>query len=280
MSVHRPCANPGPAWTTRYLDYGRPRLNHRRRRHRNPRAASREVVVHRSSGSSSSRGGMGMGTVALIGGAAFLFLTPTGRALASRFTGGYSVPAGYTPIGNGLYRGPDGRIYAMNPSTGQMVASPTGVTPTSAEDLLLKAGITIGSAALPGLISWIGSLFGTSVSGAPAPSGGTFDPGTFNPSQDPGGLGPLPPLPSSGPEWFPSDPGGLDPLPSLPTLPQYPYDPAAWDMPTLAALPDLPTVQYPWWDAMTIDTMPAQTGDVFMTVVGAGTGTVDSFVGP
>lgn len=60
--------------------------------------------------------GGSMMTWVLVGGAAFLFLTPSGRALASRFTGGAvtglpaGIPAGSVRLPDGTYRTPTGQI--------------------------------------------------------------------------------------------------------------------------------------------------------------------------
>lgn len=204
-------------------------LNARRRR-RNP--------YRRNPGG----GGIGIGTIALIGVGAFFLLRGTGGAspLSTLFGGGAAaVPTGYTPIGNGLYRSPTGQIVARNPQTGQMVAAPAGSVPTSAEDLLTRAGISLIPSVANNLASWISSMFSTQqtstgavVGGVP---GGTVggEGGTVTAPDVLSGsyLPPLAPLPESPSIWA----GGsisqeeydyamqaeLPPINELPTYPVY-----------------------------------------------------------
>lgn len=135
-------------------------------------------------------GGLGIGTLALLGGAAFVLLTPQGKAMLSSFgVGGPSaaLPPGYTTVGRNLYRGPDGALYARNPTTGAMVKAPSGTVPTSGSDLLAKAG-AIGVSLIPTVgakvADWLGGLFSsqhsaTTVIGeaGTVPSGVYIDPG-------------------------------------------------------------------------------------------------------
>lgn len=182
------------------------------------------------------KGGIGMGTILLIGAGAF-FLLPalTGGAspLTSLFGGGAAtaVPPGYTPIGNGLYRSPTGQIVARNPQTGQMVMAPAGSVPTSAEDLLTRAGISLIPSVANTLASWVSSMFTTqqTATGAILPPGAT--PGTPTGEYGPF-LPPLAPLPDSGgysfwegtqvePEGIFGGGEGLPPISELPTYPIY-----------------------------------------------------------
>ena len=183
----------------------------------------------------------------LIGGiavGAFFLLRPTtagANPLTSLFGGGTAaVPPGYTPIGSGLYRSPTGQIVARNPQTGQMVAAPAGSTPTSAEDLLTRAGISLIPSVANTLASWIGSMFTTQQTstgaitnwGAPGgtpeaggglmPSGGSIFGDTTLPP-----LAPLPD-PSGYTLWGGVAPSGEDifaqelpPLNEIPTYPTY-----------------------------------------------------------
>jgi hypothetical protein len=98
----------------------------------------------------------------IAGGAAALFLFSR-QSGGSLLPTGSTAPAGFTSVGSGLYRDSAGALYARNPSTGQMVKAPTGTSPSSAEDLLLRAGIslipTVGAAvgeALPGIFEGVG----------------------------------------------------------------------------------------------------------------------------
>lgn len=171
----------------------------------------------------------------LIGGLAVgaFFLLPKLAASAGGIfgSGTVGVPPGYTPIGNGLYRSPTGQIVARNPQTGQMVMAPAGSQPTSAEDLLTRAGISLIPSVANTLASWVSSMFSTqqTATGAimtpldPATSDVLF--GT--------GLPPLAPLPdSSGYSFWEGAQvgegsifGGGESFPPLNELPTYPvYD--------------------------------------------------------
>lgn len=183
-------------------------------------------------------GGIGIGTIALIGVGAFLLLgrgTAGANPLSTLFGGGTAaaVPPGYTPIGNGLYRAPSGQIVARNPQTGQMVAAPAGSVPTSAEDLLTRAGISLIPSVANNLASWISSMFSTQQTSTGAvttlPSGGTSisSPDILGSSY---GLPPLAPLPDAGGymDWGGVAPSGEDlfaqelpPINELPTYPTY-----------------------------------------------------------
>jgi hypothetical protein len=178
----------------------------------------------------------------LAAGAFFLLPKLMGTAganpLAALFGGTPAgVPAGYTPIGNGLYRAPNGAIVARNPQTGQMVMAPAGSVPTSAEDLLTRAGISLIPSTANILASWVGSLFSTQQTSTGAVVG--LPGGTV------GGAGGTVTAPDvlSG-SYLPPD--GLPPLVDLPTYPvfdwatidsgSYAYDPYE--------LPGLPPMDY------------------------------------
>lgn len=101
----------------------------------------------------------------LIAGGAALFLLSRNT---SPLAGGAAT--GFTNVGAGLYRDTAGALYARNPSTGQMVRAPAGTSPSSGEDLLLRAGIslipTVGAAvgeAIPGVFEgvadWLSGLW-------------------------------------------------------------------------------------------------------------------------
>jgi hypothetical protein len=149
-------------------------------------------------------GGIGIGTMLLIGGAALLFFKPD---LLSGLFGGSGVPSGFTQVANGLYRGPDGAIYARNPSTGQMVKAPLGTTPTSATDLLTRAGVSLVPAATSALASWVSGLFsGGSPTSASTPrvssQGGSGSGGSGTSSFPTGAIGAaLPVLPAITSIW-------------------------------------------------------------------------------
>lgn len=175
----------------------------------------------------------------LIGGlavGAFFLLRPTtagANPLTSLFGGGTAaaVPPGYTPIGSGLYRSPTGQIVARNPQTGQMVAAPAGSTPTSAEDLLTRAGISLIPSVANTLASWVSSMFSTQQTATGAITT-PLDPATSDVLFGSPSLPPLAPLPDSGgysfwegeqvaPEGIFGGGEGLPPLNELPTYPTY-----------------------------------------------------------
>lgn len=231
---------------------------HRRRRYRRNPARRRG-------------GGMGIGTIALLAGGALLLLPALtgGRSpLSSIFgsgTAAAAVPPGYTPIGNGLYRSPTGQVVARNPQTGQMVAAPAGSQPTSAEDLLVRAGISLIPAVTQNLASWVSSMFSTQQTSTGAvipwgtPSGPYEEWGGALPEGESifgggeGGLPPLAPIPSEGYDFWggimPSEEflfaEDLPPITDLPTYPTYYYDYYDYGMPgSEYYLPDTPTWDY------------------------------------
>lgn len=199
-----------------------------------PRRRGRRNPYRRNPGKG---GGIGIGTIALIGVGAFLLLgrgTAGASPLSTLFGSGgtTAVPPGYTPIGNGLYRSPTGQIVARNPQTGQMVAAPAGSVPTSAEDLLTRAGISLIPSVANNLASWISSMFSTQQTSTGAvttlPSGGTSisSPDILGSSY----LPPLAPLPDAGGyvDWGGVAPSSEDlfaqelpPINELPTYPTY-----------------------------------------------------------
>jgi len=186
-----------------------------RRSHRRKKLpAHRHLNPHRRN---PGGGGIGIGTMLLIGGAALLFFKPD---ILSSLTGG-GVPSGFQQVANGLYRGPDGAIYARNPQTGQMVKAPVGTTPTDATDLLTRAGISVIPAATSALASWVGGLFrGGSPTSATTPQassqGGSGSGGSGISSFPTGAIGSvLPALPAIGSMLFT---GGTAPDAELPPL--------------------------------------------------------------
>ena len=204
-------------------------LNRRRRRNpyrRNPgRGGTNWLLI----------GGLAAGAFFLL---PKLMGTAGANPLAALFGGtAAGVPAGYTPIGNGLYRAPNGAIVARNPQTGQMVMAPAGSVPTSAEDLLTRAGISLIPSTANILASWVGSLFSTQQTSTGAVVG--LPGGTV------GGAGGTVTAPDvlSG-SYLPPD--GLPPLVDLPTYPV--FDWATIDSGSYAydayELPGLPPMDY------------------------------------
>lgn len=213
----------------RHAPHLRPVMNPRRRRRRMVRRKgvggwySIPAAPRRRGRRNPARGGgggIGIGTIALIGGAALLFFKPD--ILSGLFGGG--VPSGFTQVANGLYRGPDGAIYARNPSTGQMVKAPVGTTPTSATDLLTRAGIAIAPAAANALASWVGGLFSggsptSTTTPRPSSQGGAGSGGSGASSFPVGAIGAaLPALPAIGSVGASLFTGGTGPDATLPPL--------------------------------------------------------------
>jgi hypothetical protein len=132
-----------------------------------------------------------MMTWVLLGGAAFLFLTPSGRALASRFTGGATalpggVPTGSVRLADGTWRTP----------TGQILGTPVGTSGYLAPLASLVPGITSM------LTGWLRGLSDTSsattIGTAPILDGGGVTMGTPDILSGPyeWNVGePLPPIP-------------------------------------------------------------------------------------
>ena len=103
------------------------------------------------------RGGMSTGTLLLLGGAAFVLLTPQGRALLSGLglgTGSSSIPSslpvGTVRLANGQYRMPNGQIVGA-PLTGQTAMVGSSIAPI----------ITASVQSLPTLVSLFRQLFPT-----------------------------------------------------------------------------------------------------------------------
>lgn len=245
--------------------FGRPAQHYyvKKRRRRNPTRWG-------NSGAFSPNPGGGTTKWLLIGGAAVAGLYFLGPQLSNLFGGGSSVPSGFTAVGGGLYRGPDGALYARNPSTGQMVKAPTGTTPTSAEDLLMRAGVQLLPGATNMLSDWVRGLFTTSATGAPSattPRPGATTGGTSGSSFPTGSLtSALPALPgliSTGTGLISGSGSSLSELPSLPAGDAW-WDTIGvdnsmgdwWDQPIDAPLPwdtldggawwDMPTADVPW----------------------------------
>ncbi len=127
----------------------------RRRRHL-PRMAGHSVYRGHYR-HNPGKGGMNWMPILLIGGAAF-FLLPRLTGAGGLFGQGTSVlPAGYTYLGSGYYRGPDGQTYYRNPTTGQMA-------PATAQQVisgqLQQVGSGIVTSIVPTLASTATSLFG------------------------------------------------------------------------------------------------------------------------
>jgi hypothetical protein len=183
----------------------------------------------------------------LVGGAAFLFLTPSGRALAARFTGGAAVPssfpAGTVRLADGTYRLP----------SGQIVGTPTGGTGSN----LWMAPLTSLIPVTTGwLTSWLRGLSDTSSAttvGGTAPildgGGGGVTMGTpdiLSGAYDWSVGQPLPAIP----DLTLASPGTSDFWSGIDTSGWWgnlgPVDPLAGPVPvldfSLAALPDLPNL--------------------------------------
>lgn len=98
-------------------------------------------------------GGINWMPILLIGGAAIMFMRPGGLG----FGRGTSVlPAGYTYLGSGYYRGPDGQTYYRSPTSGQM--APVSGT-QAVEGQLTQAGVNILTGVIPTVTTGITSLF-------------------------------------------------------------------------------------------------------------------------
>jgi hypothetical protein len=130
----------------------------RRRSHRLPPMAGHRIVR----GGRHYRhnpGGTNWMPIVLIGAAAF-FLLPRLTGGTSLFGGTSVTPPGYTYLGSGYYRGPDGQTYYRSPTTGQMApssaAAATGAMAQNAGYGLINT--TIG-AATQGLTSLIRGIF-------------------------------------------------------------------------------------------------------------------------
>lgn len=242
-----PMRNAGPL----YLNARRGR---RRRNpyHRNPGKGTNWLLI----------GGLAVGAFFLLP-----RLTASGGILSSLGIGTpAAVPSGFTPVGSGLYRAPNGTLYARNPSTGQMVPAPMGTTPTSAEDLLTRAGISLIPSVANNLASWIGSLFSTQqtstgavdmgsgiVGGTSGGGGSVTSPDVLSGAYIP----PIEPMGTTGPiDWGNLFGGGSGepsfslwgssppPLTDIPTYPTYDlwnnqsfdFDPTAYDLPGMPPL--------------------------------------------
>ena len=103
------------------------------------------------------RGGIGTGTLLLLGAAAFVLLTPQGRALISGLGLGTSsssipssLPVGTVRLANGQYQMPNGQIVGA-PLSGQAPAAGSSITPI--------VGAVVQS--LPSLVSLFRQLFPT-----------------------------------------------------------------------------------------------------------------------
>jgi hypothetical protein len=132
-------------------------------------------------------------TWVLIGAAAFLFVTPQGRAMAARFTGGIGLPAGIPP---GSVRLPDG---TYRTPTGQIIGTPMSGAPgylAPLASLVPWATTTIGS--------WLGGLF----TGSSATT-----PGVIIDNADGGSVTGTPDVLSGAYAWNVGDP--LPPIPDL-----------------------------------------------------------------
>lgn len=206
-------------WAGGYLDYQRrmnprwdvgERVLFRRTRRRVRLPAHRHLNPYRRN---PSIGGIGVGTLALLGVGGFLaYRYFTGGGSLFGPTAPASVPQGFVPIGSGLYRGPDGATYARNPTTGAMVRAPVGSQPPDAEALLTQAGIALIPQGANMLANWIGGLFGTQRTATTPSAGTTYATRPPTPSAS---TMPSSPLPSGVAAAIPALPGAAQILPSL-----------------------------------------------------------------
>jgi len=104
-------------------------------------------------------GGINWMPILLIGGAAFLLMQGGGLGMLGRGTS--VLPPGYTYLGSGYYRGPDGQTYYRSPTTGQM--SPATAAQV-ASGQFTQAGQQVVSGvlttAVPAVTSGIVNIFG------------------------------------------------------------------------------------------------------------------------
>lgn len=129
-----------------------PRYRHRMRSGRR----SYRVPADRFRPNPGRGGGMNWMPLLLIGGAAF-FLLPRLTGAGGLFGAGTSVlPAGYTYLGSGYYRGPDGQTYYRSPTTGQM-APATAQQVAAAQ--VQQAGLNVLTGVLPTVTTGITSFF-------------------------------------------------------------------------------------------------------------------------
>lgn len=135
------------------------RRTSRRRSHRLPPMAGHRIVrggrhyVH-------NPGGTNWMPLVLIGAA--VFLLPRLMGTSGLPFGGFGTsvtPPGYTYLGSGYYRGPDGQTYYRSPTTGQMaVSSPAAATQAMATNVgygLINTTIASAGGALTSLIRGI-----------------------------------------------------------------------------------------------------------------------------
>lgn len=188
----------------RYLGYSMPGKSRYKRRRR-----TRSNPWYKYGAPYRNPGGKGGTNWLLIGGIAVgAFFLLKGGALGSIF--GASAPAGYSSIGGGYYRGPDGALYQQNPSTGGMVRSATQAAPgSSVEQQLIAAGSRLAMPLLTGGVTalgkWLGSLWSGSGSGSAtgALPSTPLDQNTSDVLFGSPGLAPLPALPELGlSDWW------------------------------------------------------------------------------
>lgn len=159
-----------------------------RRRHLPPMAGHKIVRGHYRH---NPAGGTNWMPIVLIGAAAF-FLLPrlTGAGGLGTMFGTSVLPPGYTYMGSGYYRGPDGQTYYRSPTTGQLsVASPGAATTAIAQNAGYGLINTTIGAVAGGLTSLIKGIFtpssGAPMTSQPSVSDSTVTPGamSFDPNQ-------------------------------------------------------------------------------------------------
>lgn len=187
------------------------RVQFRRTRRRVRLPAHRHLnPFHRNPGAA---GGLGIGTLALLGvGGFLLYRAYAGGGALFGPTAPATVPQGFIPVGSGLYRGPDGAVYARNPTTGAMVRAPVGSTPQDAESLLTQAGVALIPQAASTLANWIGGLFGSQRSATTPAPGTTY---ATRPPTPSGSTMPSTGLPAGIAPMIPALPGAITALSSF-----------------------------------------------------------------
>jgi hypothetical protein len=196
-----------------------------------PRLAGHRVVRGHYRHNPKSGGGMGIGTIALIGVGAFFLLRSGALGGVSTMFGGQPAVPGYTPIGGNAYRNDATGQIAYRQPTGQMTTAPTGGTIVPSGGAAWTAPLVqAGVASIPllgsGLASMIRGLFSGSVTNptdtSPQPAGTTgviSETGATSTTSpdilaipEPGG--PVAPAPASIYDWFGGAQVGAQPAPS------------------------------------------------------------------
>lgn len=126
----------------------------RRRRHL-PRMAGHSAYRGHYRHNPAKSGGISWLPMVAIAAGAFLLMKPGGLG-GVLGTGTSVAPAGYTYLGSGYYRGPDGQTYYRSPTTGQMAPATAGQVATGQ---VTQAGQQVLTGILPSVVSAATSLF-------------------------------------------------------------------------------------------------------------------------